>query len=590
MYFYRIFPVLIPIVFLLASCGQVERPEQLKIKVIETSDVHGAIFPYDFVEGKPLNHSMAHVLSYVKQERANTGQVVILVDNGDILQGDPAVYYYNFIEPAREHLVSGVMNYMQYDVATIGNHDVETGHPVYDKIRGEFDFPWLAANAKATETNKPYFKPYTILERNGVKIAVLGLLTPAIPQWLPEQIWEGMAFEDMVESAKYWVEEIRHKEKPDVMIGLFHAGYDFTYNNQAAETYKNENASKLVAEQVPGFDLVLVGHDHHGWNEKITNWAGNEVLVMGPTSKARDIAVAEINLTLSKTTNHYKKDVSGKIVKMEDFEPDNGFMEKFGPQMEAVKKYVSEPLGNMGKAISTTDAFFGDAAFTDMIHRAQMDLTGAEISFTAPLSFNNTVPEGPLYVGDLFKIYRFENFMYTMKLGGQEVKDFLEYSYGLWFSRMDKASDYMLNYKLDENGKPVENNGKLRLQNAYYNFDNAEGINYTVDLRKPPGERVTIISMADGEPFDLNKTYSVAINSYRGNGGGGHLIAGSMIRQELLADRIIASTDKDFRFYLMDWIREKETITPSVNNNWKLLPEQWVTESTRRERAMLFGE
>jgi 2',3'-cyclic-nucleotide 2'-phosphodiesterase/3'-nucleotidase len=180
--------------------------------------------------------------------------------------------------------------------------------------------------------------------------------------------------------------------------------------------------------------------------------------------------------------------------------------------------------------------------------------------------------------------------MYTMKLGGQEIKDFLEYSYGLWFNQMTGPKDYLLNFDLDENGNPVLKNGKVRLKNAFYNFDNAEGINYTVDISKPVGERVSIASMADGTPFDLNKTYTVAINSYRGNGGGGHLVAGSKIRQELLADRVITSTEKDFRFYLMEWIRENENINPVANHNWKLEPQDWVSQAATRDQELLFGK
>ena len=589
MYLNRLLIFLIPLALFVYGCEQVERPEQLKIKVIETSDVHGAVFPYDFVEDEPSGHSLAQVLTYVKQERAKDDQVVILLDNGDILQGDPSVYYYNFINTDGNHLVSEVMNFMDYDAASVGNHDVEPGHPVYDKLRNEFDFPWLAANARDVNSGRPYFEPYTVLERSGVKIAVLGLITPAIPQWLPESIWEGMEFEDMIESAKYWVEEIRRTEKPDVMIGLFHAGYDFTYNNQTADTYKNENASKLVAEQVPGFDLVLVGHDHHGWNETLTNWAGNEVLVLGTTSRARDVAVANISLTINKTTNHYTKKMSGEIVKMKDIEPDEEFMDEFNAQFENIKEYVSEPLAQMEKDISTAEAFFGDAAFTDMIHRAQLDLTGAELSFTAPLSFNKTIDEGTVYVGDLFKIYRYENFMYTMKLGGVEIRDYLEYSYGLWLNEMKGPGDHLLAFEKDDADEIMMRDGSARLDHAYYNFDNAEGINYTVDVSKPVGERVTITTLSDGTPFDLNKTYTVAINSYRGNGGGGHLTAGAKIRPELLSDRIISNTEKDFRFYLMEWIREQETLNPKANHNWKIVPEQWMEKAANDDRRLLFG-
>jgi 2',3'-cyclic-nucleotide 2'-phosphodiesterase/3'-nucleotidase len=580
------------ILLVAVSCTQVQKPEKLTIKIIETSDVHGAIMPYDLKEDHETDHSLAQVLTYVNQERANPEQVVILLDNGDILQGDPIVYYYNFENTKSEHICSEVMNYMGYDAATVGNHDIEPGHAVYDKLNYDFDFPWLAANAVDQSSGESYFKPYVILERSGVKIAILGLITPAIPQWLPENIWEGMEFQDMIESAKYWTEKIRKDENPDVMIGLFHAGADYTYNMQEAITPKNENASKLVAEQVPGFDVVFVGHDHHGWNEKFTNWAGNEVLLLGPTSRARDVAVAEIGLTLNKTTNHYKKTLSGELVAINKYAPDSAFMDEFTPAFEEAKSWVASPVGSFTEAINSREAFFGDSPFIDLIHQAQLDISGAQISLAAPLSFDMQIDAGEFYVRDMFKLYRFENLLYTMELGGIEIKDFLEFSYGLWLNQMENKNDHLINFKEDEDGELVKSKygDSYQLENAYYNFDSGDGLIYTVDVNKPFGERVDIISLSDGTPFDLNKKYTVAVNSYRGNGGGGHLVAGSKIRQELLADRIVSSTEKDLRFHMMEWLKEKGEITPSSNNNWKIIPEEWVETASPKEYILLFGK
>ncbi len=565
------------------ACQPVERPEQLTIKIIETSDVHGAFFPYDLIEDQPTGHSLAHVSSYVNQERQNPDQVTILLDNGDILQGDPAVYYSNFEKTSGTHIAAEMMNFMEYDAATVGNHDIEAGHQVYDKLAGEFDFPWLAANAVRTSSGQPYFQPYTIIDVKGVKIAVLGLITPAIPKWLPPQIWEGMEFMDMIESAEYWVDYLKRNEKPDLLIGLFHAGIDHSYGGQTAETPLNENASKLVAEQVPGFDVVFVGHDHQGWNEKITNWAGQPVQILGPTSRARDVAVAEITLELNKTTNHYQKQIRGSIVNMETFAPDEAFMEKFGSYFEEVEDYVSKPISVLETDIYTRNALFGDAAFTDLIHQAQLEISDAQISFAAPLSFDKVIEAGPIEVRDMFKLYRYENLLYTMKLGGQEIHDFLEYSAALWFNTMNESGDHLL--KFEENAAATG----PRLENPYYNFDSAEGIIYTVDVSRPAGERVEIVSMPDGSPFDVNATYKVAVNSYRGNGGGGHLTAGAKIRSELLSERIIESTEKDLRFYLMKWIAEKGNLNPQVNFNWQILPENWYPDARKRDRELLFG-
>lgn len=216
----------------------------INLKIVETSDVHGAIFPSDLRNDRPFSSSLAQVMTYLRQERAKDDQQLILLDNGDILQGDPIVYYYNFEKTNTTHIYADVMNFMQYDAGTVGNHDIEAGHDVYDKFNKELTFPWLAANIVRTSDGKPYFKPYTMIERAGVRIAVLGLITPSIPNWLPEKIWKGMEFQDMIESAKKWVKEIKLREQPDMIIGLFHAGVDYTYAGQTAESYKKRKCIK----------------------------------------------------------------------------------------------------------------------------------------------------------------------------------------------------------------------------------------------------------------------------------------------------------------------------------------------------------
>ncbi len=588
----RLFFILSAIALIFSlSCTRNVRPDFIKFKFIETSDIHGALFPFNFFDDTVSSNSLAQVYSFVKNERALPGQEVILLDNGDILQGDPTVYYYNFEKTNAPHICAEVMNFMKYDAATVGNHDIEPGHKVFDKINAEFNFPWLAANAIDIKTGKPYFKPYVILNLKGIKVVVLGMITPAIPKWLPEKIWHGIEFEDMLASAEKWVNLIDSKENPDILIGLFHSGPEYNYDGENENTYCNENASMLVARNIPGFDVVFVGHDHHGWNKKIINSAGEEVLLLGPTSRARDIAVANIQLSLDKTTNTYKKIINGKIIPMKGFEHDEEYIEKFSPVIEEIREYVSMPVGELTEDISSRNALFEDTPFVDLIHRIQLELTGADISFAAPLSFDTKLSKGKLYVRDMFKLYRFENLLYTMELTGREIKDYLEYSYDMWFNRMNSKIDNLLKFKTDENGKPSKSKhgNYYQLANAYYNFDSGAGIIYTVDVSKPEGKRIMIISMADGSPFVFDKKYKVAVNSYRGNGGGNHLTFGSGIKMDSLSGRIIRSTDKDLRFYMMNYIRENGVIDPETDNNWKVIPENFWKNGKEKDYFLLFG-
>ena len=160
--------------------------KEITLKFIETSDVHGCYFPYDFIGRKPLDGSLARVSSYVKEQREAFGDNVVLLDNGDILQGQPTAYYYNFIDTVSDHVCAQMLNYLRYDVGNMGNHDVETGHAVYDRWVKQCNFPVLGANVIDTLSGEPYLPPYQVLEREGVKIAVLGMITPSIPYALPE--------------------------------------------------------------------------------------------------------------------------------------------------------------------------------------------------------------------------------------------------------------------------------------------------------------------------------------------------------------------------------------------------------------------
>jgi 2',3'-cyclic-nucleotide 2'-phosphodiesterase/3'-nucleotidase len=567
--------------------------QTINLKIVETSDVHGAIMPYDLVNDTTTNSSLTQVYTYVESERYIPDQELILLDNGDILQGDPLVYYYNYEDTASTHIQAAAMNFMNYDVATVGNHDIEAGHSVYDKFRKEINFPWLAANAINNETNEPYFKPYAIIERKGIKIAVFGMITPSIPDWLPEILWQGISFEDMIETAKKWIPVIKEKEKPDLIIGLFHSGVDYTYNGENANTYKNENASKLVAQQVPGFNVVFVGHDHAGWNFKTTNINGDSVLIVGTMAKAKTIAVANIQMEFDSTNGHWnKKNISGEIIETKFYKPDQKFLKRFTPDLNVVENYVQKPLGQITKTISSKESLFGPSAFIDLIQTAQLELTSADVSFVSPLSSNVTIDSGWIRVRDMFKLYHYENYLYTMSLSGKEIKGYLEFSFGNWFNEMINEEDHLLNFVKDENGE-IKFSSDYKAPETkvqYYNFSSAAGINYTVDVSKPAGERVNITTLSNGIPFYSDSTYTVAINSYRGSGGGGHLTRGAHISKDELSCRIIRSTEKDLRYSLMKWIEEKRIIDPTIIGNWKVIPENWWLKGKEKDYDLLFGK
>ncbi len=572
----------------LAVTGQTSKT--VRFKVIETSDVHGHFFPYDFMERKPLKGTLVRANTYINKEREKFGREnLLLIDNGDILQGQPCVYWSNYVMPEDENLAARVINYMQYDAETVGNHDIEPGHQVYDKWIREVRCPLLGANivkegsdGKANPKNiYEGLQPYSIHYIDGVKVAVIGMLTPAIPNWLNKSIWKGMEFEEMTACARKWVKYLKDVERPDLIFGLFHSGKD---GGIVTPDYE-ENATAAVAREVPGFDIIFFGHDHQVHNEWITNKDGQQVLIIDPSCWAQNIAEAVVELTYE-NGRLVKKDIQGEIVSVRDEAIDEQMMSHFQKDIDEVKTYVSEKIGRFESDIHTRESFFGNAAFTDLIHNLQLQITGADISLNAPLSFNTTIQAGDVTMADMFKLYRFENLLFVLRMTGEEIRKHLEYSYDMWTNTMTSPEDHAL--RLNDASKGDQQ--RTGFQYYTFNFDSACGIDYEVDLTKPDGEKVRILRMSDGKPFDEKKWYKVAMNSYRANGGGELLTLGAGIPQDSLDSRVLFHTDRDQRHYLTEEIRRMGSVDPKPNANWKFVPEDWVKPALKRDRQLLFGK
>ena len=576
------------IVTTLPSQGQATKT--IRLKVIETSDVHGHFFPYDFMEKKPLKGTLVRANSYISKQRAAYGDNLLLIDNGDILQGQPCVYWSNYVMPENENLAASVINYMRYDAETVGNHDIEPGHKVYDKWIREVRCPLLGANIVKEEYKngeaRPSsiydgLQPYSVHYKDGVKICVIGMLTPAIPNWLNKSIWKGIEFEEMVSCAKKWVKYIQETEKPDLLFGLFHSGLDSGIKTDEYE----ENATAAVAREVPGFDIIFFGHDHQVHNLWETNKDGGKVLLIDPSCYVKNIAEAEITLTYEK--GHLtKKDIKGEIVSVLDEDIDQKMLDHFQPKIDEIKQYVDRKIGRFENPIYTRESFFGNSAFTDLIHNLQLQISKADISFNAPLSFNTVIQAGDVTQADMFKLYRFENLLFVLRMTGEEVRKHLEFSYDMWTNTMTSPEDHAL--RLNDESK--DDQQRTGFQYYTFNFDSAAGIDYEVDLTKPDGQKVKILQMSDGQPFDEKKWYKVVMNSYRANGGGELLTRGAGIPKDSLESRVIFNTDLDQRHYLTKEIRKMGTVNPQPNHNWKFVPEDWAKPALERDRILLFGK
>ncbi len=568
------------VAMVLTLIALVAAAQEVKLRIIETSDIHGSFVAYDFINQRPARGSMARAYTYIKDARAEYGDRLLLIDNGDILQGQPMVYYYDYIATDEENIAASMLNYVGYNVHTFGNHDIEAGHAVYDKWTAETKAPIVCANLVDAVTDEPYVRPYEVVDCGGVRVAVIGMLTTATPNWISEEKYKGLKFVDVAEAAKRWLPEMR--EKADIVVGLFHTGLRGGIETDVYE----ENATERVAKTIDGFDAIFFGHDHTVCCEKMTNDAGREVWLLNPANAVMNLA--ELNITVEKGAEGARvKDLEGRIVDVRDMPIDSDYERRFEAATQKVKDFTSKEIGVLNKTMWTRDAFFGPCEYIDLVQRVQLEVTGADISMCAPLQYNAEIKAGVLRGSDMFNIYKYENKLCTVTLTGKEIKDYLEYSYALWTNMMETAADHIM---LIEERTGNDGQKYYGFDNATFNFDSAVGIDYEVDVTKPQGEKITILGMSDGTDFDEGRTYKVAMSSYRANNGGELLTKGAGLKKEEIEGRIEWESELDMRNYIMQYIEKEQTLSPTITDNWRFVPEDWTTAALARDRALLFGD
>lgn len=566
---------------LLTSCSV--RNGIYSVEICATNDLHGRYFDSLYVENGVHPYSLANVSAYINQLRDNNGNDgVLLIDAGDAVQGDNAAFYANFIDTAdhnKKHLFTRVVEYIGYDALVVGNHDIEAGHAVYDKIKNETSIPYLAANAIDIKTGTPYFMPYAIFTKNGIEIAVIGMTNPNIKKWLGEELWHGMDFIEIEENAQQIINSLKANEKPDIIVLTVHAGIGSGNENQI------ENPARYLASKLDGVDIIIAAHDHQTACEKIASIHQNRdsVLVLDGSNRAKYLANATVELQF-KDGKLVSKEIRGRLVPMENTPVDTAYTNAFRDDFLKTKEFTNQVIGSLDKSIYTRDAFFGPSDYMNLIHNVQLATSGADISFAAPLTYNGIVKEGVVKYHDLFTIYPFENLLYVVKLTGSQIKDYLEYSYDQWVTTMKSPADHIMKIRYDDK------RSRYSFMGMTYNYDSGAGIIYDVDITKDKGNRIIIHSMSDGAPFDFDKTYNVAMSSYRANGGGDLLTQGAGIPKEDLESIIVTKYD-DIRSIIFGHFKNSEG-GKNISNapaNWKFIPDSYAANALDRDRRLLFG-
>ena len=510
---------------LLLCCSCAERT--VRVELVATNDTHGAVFPLGYTEDATEHSSLASVCSYVDSLRHAAGEDnVILMDCGDHLQGDNAVYYFNYVDSSGgRHLISRIFNFMKYDAAVVGNHDLEAGHPVYDRMAEELDCPYLAANAVVLQDGQAYFDRYTVMEKDGLRVAVIGFTNANVKSWISKDKYEGMDFVPVDSLAASLVSEVRRREKPDVVILAVHCGLG------EADVPSIENNAMYLAAHVPGIDAVIAAHDHRRTAVKVMGADGDSVCVVESGSKAGAVSRLSIS-AVKKGGRMISLSVEPGVSDVLHLKPCERYMSEFGQDWRTVYDFSNRTIGRLTSPLDLSYRQDRRSDYLALIHYVQLSCPGVDISFTAPLVSEGVMPAGELRFNDLFTLYRFENLLYVVEMTGKEIKDYLEGAY----DKRITGSDYL------------------------YNYDTAGGLVYTVSPSSPKGSRIRIISMWDGTPFDMSGTYRVAMTSYRASGAGG-LLAEAGLDRDRMESRVV-EIYPEIREMLCDFIESHGDINP----------------------------
>lgn len=572
----------------LASCGGGVEADPNEVELIYTTDIHGEFIPYNFLCQEFDSVGVANISSYVSEARKADPEGVILLDGGDLVEGTPPMYFYNYEAVREPHLSSRIINYMKYDALCVGNHDLESGESVYaDHLRRDYQMPWLAANAIDTRTGESMFEPYCMIERKGRRIAILGLITSETDQWLPRAAIPHLHFISMLDAAKRWIPIIEEREHPDMIIGLFHAGHEeVVRKDENGEKYKD--GAMLVAQQVRGFDLVLLGHDHLNEDKTIVNDFGDSVRIAQPLAHADEFATVRIRFEEGRKANqHARASFTSEIHNTKDYPFDEDYLKQIVGYKERIDQFLDRPVGNVSETLNAESSLVGPSNLIDLIHVVQLYNTNADISFVSCLSNFTNIESGDLTMRQLFSIYKYDNLVTKMWMYGHEVKRFLEYGYGRQFNQMKSPDDHLLAFKYSPEGDILMGRFGPELVTPQYNFTQAAGINYVVDVRKPVGERVTIESLADGRPFDMNQKYFVALSSHQASGGGGFLPYGLEWNSDDCEFHTVTASVKDMRCYISEFIRRIDSGQSLLLGSWRVEPYEWWLNAKQRDIDLL---
>jgi 2',3'-cyclic-nucleotide 2'-phosphodiesterase (5'-nucleotidase family) len=561
-------PVLLSVLALLltlfVSVGAQQPNSRVHITIIGTTDLHGNILPKDYYTDKPDARGLAKAATIIRKARQENPNLLLL-DSGDTIQGTPLEYYHNKKNNQPPDPMMLIMSALHYDAMAVGNHEYNFGLPVLEKARSEAKFPWLSANTYDKGAERPHYQPYIIKEIAGVRVGILGLTTPGIPNWDNPQNYEGLDFREPVSEAKKWVLVLRQKEKVDVVVIAMHMGLeeDLTTGRINPGQVPNENRALAIARHVPGVDIILMGHTHRdvpslfegtyltmsgSRGPSINQMPYDGVLLTQANYWGKHVARVDLYLDKTRDGRWRLGEKSAHTIPVTDrTEADPEILKLAESYDRETENWLGRVIGESAEELHAAVARFGDTAILDLIQRVQLEAGKADVSMVASFNALARIPQGPVTVREIAGLYVYENTLVVLEVTGKQLKDALEHS-----------AKYFRAY---EPGKEVSDLVDEKIPG--YNFDIAEGVSYELNLAKPVGQRIEKLSFK-GQPVRLDQKFRLATNNYRVNGGGGY----TMYKNA----PVVYRSSELIRDLIIDWVERHKTIPSEPTNNWRIVP------------------
>ncbi|GHE08283.1 bifunctional metallophosphatase/5'-nucleotidase [Klenkia taihuensis] len=538
----------------------------LDLTLLATTDVHGRVFDWDYFRDAPSAEplGLARAAGAIDSVRAEQGaDSVLVVDNGDFLQGTPLTYRAAQDDPAAEHPMAAAYDAVGYDAQVVGNHEFNYGLDTLAGYTADVDHPVLGANVVDAATGEPALQPYTLQRMHvpghkPVTVGVLGLTTPGSAIWDRDNV-TGLEFQNMVTAAQRWVPEVA--AQADVVVVLSHAGVGGT--SSYGPGTPTENPTDEIARTVPGIDVMVVGHSHRDVPEQrvVNEVTGESVLLTQPYRYGA--SVSRVDLDLQKTRGQWDVvSTTASSLRSADYAPSERVLDAVRAAHEDTVAYVNQVVATSTEELSAATSRYEDTPILDFIAQVQAETVDAALegtpqadlpvlSVAAPFSRDAVFPQGDVTIRDIAGLYVYDNTLQAVELTGAQVRDYLEQS-ATYFAQAPATGDVDPASLAGAGGTPD------------YNYDVLSGVTYDIDVSRPAGDRITRLETAAGPVADDDR-FVVAVNNYRRSGGGGfpHVSTAPVVYDQQL----------EIRQLLIDWASARGVIDPAdfAEQNWQLV-------------------